>query len=344
MNNNPRFNPSSSKSTESIQSEIDTTRRRMDDTIDAITSRLKGRHIVDEVIGFFRSSNGNGNAARIKERVSESASTAVHSVVDTVKAHPLPTLMIGAGIAWMLYERRRSAQSSVDYDPDDYAGREAGSTGGWEEDVPYDYPSSDISGAPSVFSGDTGDEQQNKLRNMKEQVSSKVGAAGERLRHRTEEMKARYREQAQYLRERMQSGYSTARQQISSTVERHPLESGMACLALGVIAGLLIPPPRAVRERVAPAAERLRQRAREAGQDLVERGKQVAHAAAEAVREEAEHQGLTPEALKQKAGAVADRARDATKEAASQEGLNPTGGREPSGSTPNPPTSSPSGF
>ena len=336
MNNNPRFDPSgSSPSAESIQSDIDTTRQRMDDTIDALSSRLKGRHLIDEVIGFFRSNEGETSekAAKLKEKVSTSANTAAHAVVDTVKNHPLPTLLIGAGIAWMLIERRRQSSSSYEYDPDHDARRELGYSGAtaWEDDVPYDYTgsggfSSDISGSSSAYNGGMGTEGtegSGKLHDLKNQAGEKMSAAGQQLRQRGSQLAERTRQTAGRVGERVQAGYSVTRRRVSSTVEQHPLESAIASLALGVVAGLLIPTPRPLRERIAPTARRLRDQASEMGHDLVERGKHVAEAAVGAVKEEAEHQGLTAEALKGKAEAVAGRAREATKEAAEKEGLNP---------------------
>jgi hypothetical protein len=83
--------------------------------------------------------------------------------------------------------------------------------------------------------------------------------------------------------------------------------------------------PNAVNRKLGPAADRLRQRTREAGTEMLEKGKRVAQAAATAVKEEAQAQGLTPERLREKAGAVADRAREAGEESARREGLTPGG-------------------
>ena len=83
---------------EAIRSEIDTTRRRMDDTMEALGERLKGRHLLDELLGLFRSDNQSPKAMQIREKVSRTASTAAHSVVNTVKSNPMPALLIGAGV------------------------------------------------------------------------------------------------------------------------------------------------------------------------------------------------------------------------------------------------------
>ena len=120
------MNQAPENESEAIRSEIDTTRRRMDDTMDALGDRLKGRHLFDELLGFFRSDNGSRKAAEIREKVSHSASSAAHSIADTVKANPMPALLIGAGIAWMIYSSRKSPSGRYEgesyrtnYDPDD---------------------------------------------------------------------------------------------------------------------------------------------------------------------------------------------------------------------------------
>src|ERR1043166_4172936 len=95
------------KETDAIRSEIDTTRRRMDQTIDALGQRLKGRHLLDEVIGFFRPKDGSSAAIEgdtMMEKIKDSAGSAANAVVDTVKRNPIPTVLIGAGVAWAVYK------------------------------------------------------------------------------------------------------------------------------------------------------------------------------------------------------------------------------------------------
>ena len=359
MNNNPRFDTSNSKSPDSLRTDIDTTRRRMDDTIDALSSRLKGRHLIDEILGFFRSSSGNGNGGRIKSKVTESATSAMHATLDTVKAHPVPALLIGTGIAYMIYEKRRaSSDTRLSYDPDYDARRQAEYTTAWDEDVPYDYPASEypieetgIVGASDIGGTSTPtleEEEEGRRRGLKEKVGEKASAVGERIRNSSSHLKERSRARARELGQRVQAGYAATRQRVSSTADQRPLESAIACLALGIVAGLAMPLPRAIGEATGPTAERLRRRARETGRDLIERGKHVAQAAASAAREEAESQGLTPEALREKAGSVAERAREAATETAESEGIkaSPSGsggsspGRQPS-EVSTPPASSP---
>jgi len=42
----------------------------------------------------------------------------MHAVVDTVKQNPMPALLIGAGVAWMIYESRREDTTGMRDEPD----------------------------------------------------------------------------------------------------------------------------------------------------------------------------------------------------------------------------------
>src|SRR4051812_45822405 len=102
MNNPP---PDPSAQPEAIRSQIDETRHRMDETIDALGQRFSGRHIVDEALHFVRSQTEKGNMSQFKNKIKDSASSAAQSVTDTVKSNPMPLVLVGAGIAWYLYSR-----------------------------------------------------------------------------------------------------------------------------------------------------------------------------------------------------------------------------------------------
>ncbi|MDQ3876538.1 MAG: hypothetical protein M3322_13510 [Actinomycetota bacterium] len=73
--------------------------------------------------------------------------------------------------------------------------------------------------------------------------------------------------------------------------ERNPLGLAIGGVAAGFIAGLLAPSTRVEEERLGPAAEQVRTRATEAGQEALERGKQVAQSAAQSATETAREEG-----------------------------------------------------
>lgn len=323
----------------------------MNSTIDALTERLKGRHLLDEIVGLFRSNgNGNGHGQELKEKVSQGANTAMHTIVDTVKAHPLPVLLMGAGVAWLVYEKRerdrRAAFPDYERDPDDLAYPSALSyttsaeVGPGEsfaytslENEDYDgTPDDTMAGMESGEGGGTMDRVREKAHDLKERARQKAGDLRDRVRSKTDELRERARSRRSDLQDRMstQTGgwrhraedklqqardratemssnlrYRTrdlagrTRERVAQTSQEHPLETGLACLALGLLSGLLTPAPRRMEEAIEPAGSRIRERVRQTGSDLVERGKNVVHAASDAAKSEARAQGLTPDAMRE---------------------------------------------
>jgi ElaB/YqjD/DUF883 family membrane-anchored ribosome-binding protein len=312
---------------EALRSEIDSTRGRMDETIDKLENRLQGRHLIDEVVGFFRRGDSEGNMDEWREKISRSAGT----VVDSVKAHPVPILMIGAGIAWLIYENRSSGRTDRDYygESDYYTGEDYPATGyeSYAEGSTYEaegYSTEGLSEKPSIAG-----QAKEKLSNLGSQARAKASSLGAKGRETLGSARERASEMGQRAQQRSREVYDRTRERVSATTNQHPLEVGLGFLALGLIAGLAMPTPRAVSRRLAPAAGRLR----EAGTELVEKGKRVAKAATEAAKVEAKTQGLTVERVREEAKTVAQRAGEAAKEAAKQEGLNVGGTQQPTDPT-----------
>jgi ElaB/YqjD/DUF883 family membrane-anchored ribosome-binding protein len=324
------MNQSSDSNTQAIRSDIDETRRRMDGTMDALGERLQPQHLIDEVLGFFRrsTSDGNNQLHHLREKITQSADTAMHSVVETVKKNPMPALLIGAGVAWMIYESRRSSSPNMD---GDYYGY----------DREGDLRDPDLyTDRPMQYSlGKTGDGEQSKLGELKDkiaekaadatgQVKEKLSRAGEVAREKANELRQQAGEKLGQVRERTTQAYQRSRERVIQTADHHPLELGLACLATGLVTGLLLPTPEVVHRKVGPTADRLRDRTRETSREMMEKGRHVAEAAMNAVKNEARAQGLTPERLRDKTTAVAERATDAARDTARQEGLPMTGSKQ----------------
>jgi len=348
------MNESKHNEPEAIRSDIDVTRRRMDDTMDALGDRLQPRHLLDEVLGFLRGNGDDGESrlARIREKVTTSCDTAMHSVVDSVKQNPMPALVIGAGVAWMIYSNRKR---SDEYDFDDYSSEEAMRYDpDTHYDRPLDYPAppetewsqqggSKIGQIKDKASAATGhmkeklshatESARDKLSHAAETARDKLSHASEAAREKMSELRDRAGEVTNRVRDTTADVYSRSRERVVTTAEHHPLEVGLVALAAGLMVGLAMRTPRAVNRKLGPAADRLRERTREAGSEMLQRGKRVAEAAAHAVKEEAEAQGLTPERLRGSAAHIAERARDAGQQTAEREGLT-SGSRSASGNRP----------
>jgi ElaB/YqjD/DUF883 family membrane-anchored ribosome-binding protein len=347
MNNN------TSRRADDIRSDIDSTRQRMDQTIDALGERMKGRHLVDEVIGFFRTDTGQKGLTNVKSKVLDSTSSAARAVSDTVKANPIPLLLIGAGVGWMIYNSRRSNSEYLEgpYESDlgdDYSGggyEAAGyeySDGDYEDLAGQSYASEEGINEGGYASG-VGPEVQGKFQQMKDTLGEKAGQAKDQLQSKAAQAKQQLQDKASQLKDRVsqtahdvrdrasQMGqrvqessreiYERSRQRVVSTVQDHPMEVGLGFLALGVAVGLALPTPRKVHQVVGPRVDRVKDRARETSRDIMNRGRSVVNAATDALRREAEVQGLTPEALRNKANAVAQSTKQAATDTARREGL-----------------------
>ncbi len=357
------MNQKSVSEADTLRSDIEMTRQRMDNTIDALGERMRGRHLLDEAIGFFRnhSEATSQTTTRVKEKlsqtagkVSESAGTAAHAVMDTVKQNPLPFLLITAGAAWLAFSASRSRRSEYETDYDD--------SGRYDPDLHYDRPldypgtlaseSADLSMNPGADLGNTSgiantggygssvydqsnvgatDQESSKLQNMKQAARDKLSGMGEATRNkfqsvkqRASQMGGRVKERASHLGaqvgERSRALYSSSREHVVHTADEYPVSVGLGCLAAGVLIGLSIPTPGPVNKLAGPTVDRLRNRTRDAGREALEKGKRVVQAATSAAREEAESQGLTMEHLRQSGQAVADRAKEAASTAARGEG------------------------
>jgi hypothetical protein len=278
--------PKVSNDPTAIRREIDETRRRMDDTVDAIGRRFTGRHLIDEALHLIRIQQENGNMTTLKNRLSESADSTYHAVADTVKAHPVPTALIGAGLAWLVFEKTRSRRDG-DGDEQEHdvyrSGFYGDNFGGTAPSVLDDDPGQ--RGADPVDEGGLLQGARQKAGEVADNLKSRVA----HLRDRSREVGGQARELGRQAGQRTRELYVHGRQRVASTVDQHPLESGLVCLAVGFLAGLALPASPRVRRAIEPGTRALRGRA----QDLVRRGKEVVKTAAEAGKREAEAQGLT---------------------------------------------------
>lgn len=95
--------------TESIENDIYTTRRSIDDKIERIQERLSPGDMLDNIVDFAKT-NGGAIAGGIGR---------------TVRDNPVPAAMIGAGILWLALSTRARRHAEDDYDYDDDIGTES---------------------------------------------------------------------------------------------------------------------------------------------------------------------------------------------------------------------------
>jgi hypothetical protein len=73
--------------------------------------------------------------------------------------------------------------------------------------------------------------------------------------------------------------------------QENPIGLALGAAAVGFVAGLAVPSTRVEDERIGPVADQVKDKARETGQEAMERGKQVAQEAAQSAKETAQQSG-----------------------------------------------------
>ncbi|HEY0554768.1 MAG TPA: hypothetical protein VGG20_10920, partial [Thermoanaerobaculia bacterium] len=315
MTDNPDLGGSSSgRSSKEIRSEIDRTRSDMDETFAALDAKMTPREIGLELWSLFKGGS----------------STGVSKLWQVAREHPMPAAVVGLGLGWLLVDTSRKSDGHDGRDLGDYRGYGAGSyRQGYAGDVEYGESSGVLSAAKDKLMdvadstkealssatdrvGDAADWTKEHASDLGHQVSDKASALSHQARDRASALGTQAKQQAK-----------RARLGFWQTMEENPLMVGAAVLALGVIAGLAVPSTDKEDELMGETRDHLLDEAKEAGQQALDKGKHVAEAVADKVKQEARNQGLTPEGVVDKVKTVAKEATNTAKEEAKRQNLTP---------------------
>src|SRR5205085_5586665 len=96
--------------------------------------------------------------------------------------------------------------------------------------------------------------------------------------------------------------------QAVGVAQENPIGLALGAMAVGFVAGMLVPSTKVEDEKLGPMADQVKQQAAEAGQEALERGKQVAQDAAQSAVETAKESG------REHGEELADSARQSTQE------------------------------
>ena len=77
----------------------------------------------------------------------------------------------------------------------------------------------------------------------------------------------------------------------AGVAQENPLGLALGGVAVGFIAGMLVPASRVEDEKIGPMADQVKDQIKETGQEAMERGKEVAQQAAESAKETAQEAG-----------------------------------------------------
>ena len=331
--------PSPDPSSGEIRSDIRRTRAEMDQTVDALADRLQPRHLLDDLLDAFRGSSGDGAGSDMKDRAKQLGSSALSKL----KNHPMPAALIGAGIAWLVFEdssgdghaaNRARPGRWRDQDLREHSGSFVDARTGRPYDDSYGQAGERVAG-PGGDHGSDGPgmlgQVRDKAAKVGQQISDTAGSAAATVAEATSYFRGQAEGQITSAysgaRPGARRGYDYGRRGVEQALDEYPLAATAAALAAGVLTGLLLPGTRYEDELAGDQAHRLKEQAKEKGREVVRRGKDVAEAAVGAASDEARRHGVTPAALADKAKHVAQAVAGAAGDAAEREGLSDLPGK-----------------
>lgn len=324
-----------------IRSDIRRTRAEMDETVDALADRLRPRHLLDDLLDVFRG-GGAGSSDITSGDMKDKAKQFGSSALSKLKNHPVPAALIGAGIAWLIFEDSsgdgRSGRGSRpghwrDEDLREYSGSVVDARTGRPYDESYGRAYREGPGAEGSQGGSGVVEQaRGKAGEFGQKISDTAGSVAESVTDAASRVgdaasqfgsHTAHHAGAAYsgARDGLWRGYDRGRSSVEHALDDYPLAATAAALAAGVLSGLLLPGTRREDELMGEQAERLKEQAKDLGREAVDRGQEVAKATADAASDEASRQGLTPSTLAEKAKHVAKDVAGAARESAKREGL-----------------------
>jgi hypothetical protein len=391
---------SESGSSDQISDEIESTRSRMDETLDELGDRLNPRRIIDDVMDYFTGpSRSSGAKSSATARVSESASEFGQNLGRTVRDNPVPTVLIGAGLAWLAFglghddskedrPRRRSKRDRYfvdEYDDDDegymadddyvlqtgfaehqhegnehelvppesymISSKELDDPSMWEKTKQAASGAVDsVTGAAASVGEAIGDATSATASGISSAASSvassaasgasaagtatsDAAAAAYRSSRRAGRDAYRYgsrmgrragrgvSRQGHNLSESVSDLAAKASDKYQHASELYPLAVGAGCMALGMLAGLVVPRTRREDQWMGKASDDLMDDAYEAGEQLVQRGQRVVSETIDKAAVSADEHGLTGDSLIERGKRVANKVVDAASEALEEEDL-----------------------
>ncbi len=139
-----------------------------------------------------------------------------------------------------------------------------------------------------------------EIREEIEQTRGEMGETVEALGHKTD-VKTRAKENIAAKRDQVKERITGATpdagevkqgaKRAAGVAQENPIGLAVGSVAVGFVAGMLLPSTRIEDEKVGPLADEVKERVKETGQEVLDRGKEVAQEAAQSAKETAQQSG-----------------------------------------------------
>lgn len=317
---------------EDIRAEIDKTRQETTRTINELESRLSLSRLIAQVKGRARqAASGRVDAMAIDTDETKRWGTAFY---DTIKNNPIPTMLLGGGLAWLIASGIRREEGSQNPETGFVERRNRIGT---DETGTYGLGFIDRRrSAASRTADQTREKAAQKASRIKSDVQARAGEAREKAAQWSGQMRAKASQtktKAQELsssaveygrraQERLARSGKSAREGFFRSMDSSPLALAGVVMAAGAVLGLIVPETHYEEEKMGSQREEVLARARAAGREKMEQVEAVAResmqSAKESAEKEAERQGLvtrdTAEEAEQTAKDVAQEAQSQAEE------------------------------
>jgi len=293
--------PSDDAEVSEIRENIRQTRADMTETIDELQERLSPSYVKEQVKQQVREQYTQirdtirdatiGKVEDMVDRISDTAYVTRRSIVETVSANPVPSALVGIGLAWLWMNRRsdsgrsrygrgdgyRDPRSSSDYSGhygwENASSRYQGSDRDWQRDTGYSRGVADkAGGALSTAAGKVQETASNLADRTKETASNLADKTKETVSGLIDQANQKYEsvaQSAQYQARRVEETFN-------SSLRENPLAVGAVALAIGTAVGLAIPQTRKENEWMGEARDTLVDKAQSVASEAIDKVQQVA--------------------------------------------------------------------
>jgi hypothetical protein len=232
-----------------------------------------------------RSTTSSSSQPMVQRRASTSSGNVFFdtgsAVVDTIRQHPVPAALIGAGVAWLLLESRaaRDAETRLLEQARGAAGRVGEAFSGLAETARSAY--SEASHSTQQRLSGAAETLKDRAAALADYAGSGMSSVGSALQSGT-----------RAVGDTAYTGYERSREALSEAWEQHPLAVGASLLVAGVATGLLL--PASVREGriMGDAAYNVAEKVKSSGSALIEQGKELVSNSTNALTREARRFGI----------------------------------------------------
>jgi gas vesicle protein len=269
-----------------IRESIEQTRANMTETIDELQERLSPSHLKEQVIEQYKQARETvreatiGKVEDMVDRVSDTMYETRRSIVDTVTGNPIPSALVGIGLAWLWMNRRNDSGSARSRYDDRYRGAprydefgpryRSGSSGNLREHSGErsDFDT-DASGHVANSAGNAVSEVAGQIQGAASNLAGKARATVSGVVDQAQESAGHFAEVAQHQAQRVEERFNAA-------LRENPLAIGAVALALGTAVGLAVPQTRKEHEWMGEARDTLVDKAQSVASEAMDNLQQVA--------------------------------------------------------------------